>query len=153
MGRKIISGYSGKMSRVFIGNTAGTSVNEFCAEDWEISEVGQEEDTTNTCSAGASEQEIGIKNLEGNINYTWDVANNPYDDPPNLDVGSKHPGTKLYVHAAPGVGLANGPYWLLNLQVIEHSNSMPVRGKVSGTIRFKSYGTYSLPTGEDSSGA
>lgn len=140
MGRKITSGYNGKMGRLFIDG------NEFCAEDWDIAEESDFEDVTNTCGAGAEEEESTFKRLSGNINYTWDVANNPHADPPNLSVGTKHPETKLYVNSTPGVGLEDGPYWELTLQVRRHSNAIPVKGKVSGTIEFRSYGTYSLPT-------
>ena len=68
MGRKIIAGYSGQMSRVFIGG------NEFCAEDWEIEEIAEEFDVTSTCSAGVEDIDFGVKHLEGSINYTWDVT-------------------------------------------------------------------------------
>lgn len=147
MGRKAISGASGKHGRLFIGE------QEFCAEDWEIQEVGEEEDTTSTCSAGNAEQEIGVTQLQGTINYSWDVTRNPYVGPPNLYVGSKHAETKLYIHATPGEGLEDGPFWALTLQVMQHSFSIPVKGKVAGTIEFKSHGTYTRPTGNDSSGA
>ena len=146
MGRKMVSGSSGKMGRLFIGG------NEMCAEDWEINEVGDEQDTT-TCGGGAGEQEIGVTWLEGSINYTWDVADNPYVGPPRLNVGSKHADTKLYMHAASGLGFQDGPFWGLTLHVLNHQHSVPVKGKVAGTISFKSHGAFTLPTGEDSSGA
>lgn len=147
MGRKIVSGASGKMGRLFIGEA------EFCAEDWDIKESGDEQDTTNTCGGGAGEQEIGVTWLEGSINYTWDVADNPYVGPPVLSIGSKHANTKLYMHSSPGVGLQDGRFWAFTLHVVDHSHSVPVKGKVSGTISFKSHGSFTLPTGDDSSGA
>jgi hypothetical protein len=147
MGRKIVSGQNNKTGRLFIAG------NEFCAEDWDIAEVGNEEDTTNTCGAGAAEQEIGMKRLEGTINYTWDVANNPWNNPPNLGVGTKHETTKLYINSTGGVGLEDGPFFQFTLHVLNHSNSIPIRGKVSGAVGFASHGTYILPTGNDSSGA
>lgn len=148
MGRKIVSGGGGgKMGRLFIAG------NEFCAEDWDIQEVGDEQDTTNTCGGGTGEQEIGVTWLEGTINYTWDVANNPWNDPPDLSVGTKHETSKLYVHAASGEGLEDGPFYQFTLHVLNHQNTIPVKGKVTGTITFKSHGAYTLPTGNDSSGA
>jgi len=145
MGRKVVSGSKGKHGRLFIGGT------EFCAEDWDISEVGDEEDTTNTCSAGYAEQEIGVTRLEGTINYTWDILNNPFDTPPNLGVGAKHASTKLYVNATAGSSAEDGPYWDFTLHVLGHQNSIPVRGKVTGTINFASHGTYTLPSGDHAS--
>ena len=135
------------MARLFIGE------NEFCAEDWDIQEEGDEEDTTNSCGGGNTEQEIGHTWLSGSINYTWDVADNPFVNIPVLDVGSKHAETKLYVHATSGVGTQDGPFWAFTLHVLTHANTLPVRGKVTGVITFKSHGSYTLPATEDSSGA
>lgn len=147
MGRKAISGASGKHGRLFIGE------QEFCAEDWEIQEIGEEEDVTSTCDAGNASVEIGVTQLQGTINYTWDVTRNPYVGPPALNVGSKHAETKLYVHATSGEGLQDGPFWDFTLIVIQHSFSIPVKGKVAGTLEFKSTGSYTNPIGNDSSGA
>lgn len=147
MGRKIVSGANGKMGRLFIGN------HEFCAEDWDIQEVGDEEDTTNTCGGGSTDQEIGHTWLEGSINYTWDVADNPFVGPPALNVGSQHAETNLFIHASSGLGNQDGPRYNLTLHVLNHSNAIAVRGKVSGTFTFKSKGTFTLPSTEDSSGA
>jgi len=101
----------------------------------------------------AAEQEIGVTRLVGTINYTWDVANNPWVNPPNLSVGQKHANTKLYVNATSGAGLEDGPFFLLTLHVLNHRNNVPVKGKVSGVISFASHGSYTLPAGNDSSGA
>ncbi|NIQ15941.1 MAG: hypothetical protein GTO02_16565 [Candidatus Dadabacteria bacterium] len=148
MGRKVISGFSGKMGRLFI------EANEFCAEDWEIEEIAEEHDTTNTCSAGVEEVEFGVKHLEGTINYTWDVANNPWDTTtPNLGAGTKHGDSKLYLHAASGAGSQDGPFFQFGLAIQRHRNSIPVKGKVTGVITFRSYGTYTLPTGHQTSDA
>lgn len=144
MGRKAISGAAGKHGRLFLDG------NEFCAEDWDIREIGEEEDTTSTCSAGQAEQEFGVTQLEGTINYTWDVTNNPFDNPPNLKVGEKLTAL-LYVHALPGVGLQDGPFYSFTLHVTQHSLSVPVKGKVAGTVEFKSHGSYTLPTGDSNS--
>lgn len=147
MGVKVVSGRNGKMGRVFMGG------NEFCGEDWEIEETGTEEDTTNTCSAGKKEQEIGNTQLNGTFNYTWDITANPWIAIVDLSVGQKHALTKFYIHATPGDGLEDGPAFTFTLHVMSHSNSDPVDGKVTGTITFKSFGDYTLPSASDSSGA
>ena len=139
MGRKAVSGWNGLMGKLFIGGT------EFCAEDWDVQEVGEEADTTNTCSAGYGEQEIGVKHLEGTINYTWDVAQNPWSAAPAMDVGTKHAGTRLYPHTDSDD--QTEPHFGLTLHVLNHQNGVPVRGKVSGTVTFKSHGIYTLPSG------
>jgi len=148
MGRKVVSGYTGKMGRVFIG------ANEFCAEDWDITHNAEAHDTTNTCGGGAEDVEFGVERLEGTINYTWDIANNPYATPlPNLAAGKKHAETKLYINAASGIAGQDGPFFHFNMAISSHSNSIPVKGKVTGTITFQSYGTIVLPTGSETSGA
>lgn len=139
MGRKLVAGFDGMMGKLFIAGT------EFCAEDWEVNEVGEESDTTNTCGNGYAEQEIGIKQLEGTINYTWDADRNPYSDVPSLAVGQKHAGTRLYPNTDGDD--QNEPHFALTLHILNHRNSIPVRGKVSGVIQFKSHGAYTLPTG------
>jgi hypothetical protein len=146
MGLKVVSGSRGKMGRLTI------RTNEFCAEDWEIEETGTEEDTTNTCSEGFKEQEIGNTQLNGTINYTWDITANPWNHVADLSVGQKWSDTRLYVHSSPGAGFEDGPRFTFTLQVLSHSNSVPVDGKVTGTITFKSFGSYTLPSIESSSG-
>lgn len=143
MGRKIVSGFEGQMGRLFLAG------NEFCAEDWDIQETANEEDTSNTCGAGYAEQEFGVRRLEGTINATWDASVNPFTDPPDLFVGAKYPSTLLYVHANPGVGNEDGPYFNFTLQVGSGLQvSVPVKGKLALTVPFMSFGSYTLPTGE-----
>jgi hypothetical protein len=142
---KYVSGNANKQGRLFLDG------NEFCAEDWEITESADEEETTNTCSAGQEEFMTTTRRLEGTINYTWEASNNPMDNPPNLGAGTEHPSTRLYLHASPGVGNQDGPFYELNMKILSHRVAVPVKGKVAGTITFKSTGPYILPTGEDSS--
>lgn len=139
MGRKVVSGWNGLMGHLFMDG------NEFCAEDWEISEVGEEADTTNTCGQGYAEQEIGTKHLEGTINYTWDAEKNAFSATPNMAVGTKHTNTRLYPHSDGDD--QTEPYFGLTLHVTNHRVGVPVKGKVSGTITFKSFGAYTLPSG------
>jgi len=142
MGRKLVSGASGKMGRLFLGG------NEICVEDWNIEEIGDEHDTTNTCGAGAAEQEYGVTQLQGSFTFTMDVTLNPFLTPwPNLTVGKKHVSSKFYLHALNGVGLEDGLFYDFTLQVGSGVNvTVPVRGKVTVTLPFKSSGSYTLPT-------
>jgi len=143
MGRKIVSGFEGKMGRLFLAG------NEFCAEDYNWQEEANEEDTSNTCGAGYAEQEFGVRRITGSINATWDASVNPFTDPPDFFVGAKYITTKLYIHSAPGVGLESGPFLQLTLQVGSGlSVTIPVKGKVAVTIPFMSFGTYILPATE-----
>jgi hypothetical protein len=147
MTAKAVAGRKGKIHRAFIGG------NEFCIRDLDISEVGDEEDTTSTCDAGNDNADIGNTHLEGSFNYQWDVTDNPFDDPPNLDVGQVHGSSKIYVHSTGGAGAEDGPYWGLTMLITRHQCNMPIRGTVNGTVTFRSKGAYTLPTGDDTSSA
>jgi len=146
MGRKIVSGFGGKMARIFMGGA------EFCAEDWDITETGDEVDTTNTCGAGAEETAVTTTRLEGTINYTWDAEDNPWASIPNFNVGQEVVAV-MYVHATSGTGNEDGPNFSFTMRILTHANSFPVKGKVTGTVSFKSIGSYSTPSDEISSGS
>ena len=143
MGRKVVAGDFGKIHRMFLAG------NEFCVEDSDIQETANEEDVTNSCGAGFAEQEFGIGRLEGTLNATWDVSANAFNDPPALRVGAKFAGSRLYVNSTGGVGLEDGPYFLLTLQIASGLRvAFPVRGKVALTIPFVSFNSYTLPQSE-----
>lgn len=143
MGRKIVQGFEGKMHRVFLEG------NEFCVEDGDIQETANEEDTSNSCGAGYAEQEFGIKRLEGSLKATWDASVNPFTAPPDLFVGAKYEDSRIYVHSSAGVGLEDGPYFVLTLQVASGLKvTFPTRGKLSVEFSFYSFGSYTLPTSE-----
>ena len=143
MGRKIVQGFEGKMHRLFLAGS------EFCIEDGNIQEEKNEEDTTNSCGAGFAEQEFGVGRLTGSLKATWDASVNPFTDPPDFFVGKKFPASRIYVHATPGVGLQDGPFFLLTLQVGSGLDvAFPVKGKLGLTIPFISFGNYTLPVGE-----
>lgn len=139
MGRKVVSGWNGLMGHLFMDS------NEFCAEDWEINEVGEESDTTNTCGEGFDEQEVGSRRLEGTINYTWDAEKNAFSVAPTMAVGTKHPNTRMYPNSDGDD--QTEPHFGLTLHVLNHRVGVPVKGKVAGTITFKSHGRYTLPSG------
>lgn len=143
MGRKIVSGSLAKMGRVFFGDV------EFCAEDWDITHSADEEEVTNTCGAGAEEFETTTARLEGSINYNWDASDNPWELPlPDLSAG-REIATKLYINASPGGDPnPNGPFFDFTMKIISHQNTVPVKGKVTGVVTFKSTGTFILPIGQ-----
>jgi len=154
MGRKVLSGAQGRHGRLFIGR------NEYCVTSYNITEAADEEDTTNSCSAGNAEQEYGVSQLEGSIELDWDIAASPYRDPAAISAGSKHALSYLFIHA-PGTAtddldslIAGGsPYYLLTLQINNIAVTNPARGKVTVSFDFKSFGSYTLPTQSMSSGA
>ena len=150
MGRKVLGGATGKHGRVFIAE------QEFCVTSWNVSEVADEEDTTNSCSGGNAEQEYGVTQLEGSIEADWDITASPMRTPPTLKAGSKHSDCYLFIHAGTGdltsILAAGTPSYQLGMQINNVSVTNPARGKVTYSFDFKSFGTYSLPTQSMSSG-
>ena len=144
MGRKLVSGAKGFSGRVFILGT------EICVESWEVTSTADEEDVTNSCSMGIAEFEYGVVQHEGSLEGTWDVAQNPYDSPPNLQAGTQGSAT-LYVHSNAGSEGPDGPNFSGSLAVVSTTISVPARGKVAYSVNFKLTGTVSYPTGNPSS--
>ncbi len=151
MGRKVLGGAQGRHGRLFIGE------QEFCVTSWNVTETADEEDTTNSCSAGQAEQEFGITQLEGSIEADWDIAASPYRTPPAIAAGSRHANSYLFIHAETGdlqALIAGGsPFYKLTLDINNIAVTNPARGKVTYSFDFKSSGSYLLPTQSMSSGA
>lgn len=146
MGRKAVSGHNGYRGRVFYAS------NELCVTSWSLDLTVDEEETTNSCSAGGKDYEYGAVGGTGTIEADWDVTANPFDDPPNITLGEKVT-LLLYVHSAPGVGAQDGPFWSFTAAVTSISMSVPATGKVTYTMNFTVNGTITYPTGDLSSGA
>lgn len=140
----MVSGHEGKTGRSFIDG------NEYCNTQYSVKEVAEEEETTNSCSAGHNEYEYGNTHLEGSVEADWDVGVNPFSDTPVLRAGQEYD-FKAYVHSLPGVGLANGPNWIMNMKVNNVEVMVKSKGVVTVKFDYKSTGPYSYPSGSDSS--
>lgn len=145
MGRKVVSGHSGRTGRVYINGS------ELCVTSQKWKEVADEEEVTNSCSAGYAQFEYGNRHVEGSIEADWDIAANPFLDPPLLRAGFEY-SMKLYIHSDPGT-TPSGPY--LDIGIADPSGyakfndidvTVPAKGKVSYSFSFKSSGPYTLPT-------
>lgn len=145
MGRKAIGGYKGYTGRVFVDDT------EVCVEQWQGTHSAEFEDTTNTCSAGGTDQEPGPEMFEGSLSATLDITQNPYDDPPNLDPGNAVT-LKLFLHSSQDAG-GDGPFFQFEANISEIQWTVPAKGKVGFVCNFKSKGAITKPTGNVSSGA
>ena len=140
MGRKVVSGHGGYMPRTFING------NEFCNTSYNYTEMAEEEETTNSCSAGKNEYEYGNSHIEGSIEADWDIAANPFIDPPELRAGQEY-AFLGYIHSAPGAGAQSGPKLEIDKMKINNVRvTAPAKGKVTVSFDFKSSGPYTLPT-------
>jgi hypothetical protein len=138
MGRKVVSGHGGKMGRTFING------NEFCNTSYNYVEMAEEEDTTNSCSAGFNEYEYGNRHIEGSMEADWDIGANPFIDPPELRAGQEYAFIG-YIHSQPGA-TPSGPRLEMDKMKINNVRvSVPAKGKVTVSFNFKSSGNYTLP--------
>lgn len=145
MGRKVIDQAHGKTGRVFVNG------QEICVTSWNITVSCDEEEVTNSCSAGSKEFEYGAEEASGTVEAQWDITTNPFSDAPTLRNGMTVT-LKLYVHSAPGVGLADGPFWLLTAKVNGIKNGVTAKQKVMWSFDYKSSGAGAItyPSGGDS---
>ncbi len=151
MGRKVLGGAQGRHGRLFIGQ------QEFCVTSYNVTETADEEDTTNSCSAGNAEQEYGITQLEGSIEADWDISASPYRTPPAISGGSRHANSYLFIHAETGdletLTAGESPFYKLTMDINNIAITNPARGKITYSFDFKSNGSFLRPTQSMSSGA
>lgn len=138
-----ISQHKGRTGRVFFDGT------ELCVTNWEATHSAEEEDTTNSCSAGFSEFAYGTEMVEGSVSADWLVTVNIFDDPPNIRAGT-FAILKLYIHSYPGVGNESGPFYTFSAGINNVKLSVPAKGKVSYSFDFKSDGIVTFPVGGES---
>ena len=139
MGRKVVSGHGQKMGRCFI------DAIEVANTSWNVSEIAEEEETTNSTSQGYNEYEYGNKHLEGSIEMDWDISLNPFVGPPVLASGGEY-AFNGYIHAAAGDGNEDGPQFQIDKMRINNLRvTIPAKGKVTFSFDFKSKGPYNIP--------
>ncbi len=140
MGTKAVGGANGKHGRVFIGSL------EICVTEWNLTESAQEEDTTNSCSAGKREFEYGIREANGRLTMDLDLSQHPLDNPPSLVPGTKTSTVTLYEHSVTGASPA-GPRWIFtSIGITSVEVTVPAAGKVTYVINWRSSGAYTNPS-------
>ncbi len=139
MGTKAVGGANGKHGRVFIGSL------ELCVTEWNLTESAQEEDTTNSCSAGKREFEYGIREANGRLTMDLDLSQHPLDSPPGLVPGTKTGTVTLYEHSVAG-GSPAGPRWVFtSIGITSIEVTVPAAAKVTYVINWRSSGAYTNP--------
>ena len=111
----------GKDGRVIAGSTT------LYIEEWAFDPSIDLEQVGNMESGGFKEKLVGEKDGSGTLTMTWDAANPPLTDPPNLTIGTSV-ALKLYVDKATGV------YWNIPKAII---TSTPMRANVGTKISFE----------------
>jgi len=111
----------GKDGRVIVGATT------LYAEEWSFEPSGDLEALQRFEASGFKEKLAGFKDGSGTIRMTWDAANPPLTDPPDLNIHSRV-AMKLYIDGGGGV------YWNLPIAVI---TSTPMTASASSKISFE----------------
>jgi len=142
MGSKAIAQSKGRTGRVFFDGM------ELCVTNWTATHTADEEDTTNSCSAGFSEFSFGTEMVTGSVTADWDVTVNIYDDPPNVRAGT-FADLLLFVFSGPGVS-TSGPFYSFNAGINNVVITSPAKGKVTYGFDFKSNGKITFPVGGES---
>lgn len=138
-----ISQHKGRTGRVFVDSF------ELCVTGWEATHSAEEEDTTNSCSAGFSEFAYGTEMVEGSVSADWLVNVNIFDDPPNIRAGT-FAILKLYIHSYSGSENESGPFYQFSAGLNNVRLTVPAKGKVSYSFDFKSDGVVTFPVNAES---
>lgn len=153
MGTKAVGGANGKHGRVVFYNSATFGSFELCVTEWSLTEQAQEEDTTNSCSAGRREFDYGAKWIDGKFTLDLDLSAHPLDDPPNLKAGQLVDATVfLHEHTSNPLAQADGFWTLSSFRIMSVEVTTPATNKIVYVINFKNSGTYSYTPQQISSG-
>lgn len=122
----------GMGGRVIVGST---TLN---AEEWRFEPVGELEQVGHMESGGFKEKLIGWKDGSGSIRMTWDAANPPMADPPNLHIHEQI-ALKLYIDKTGSV------YWNIPKAFV---TSVPLTvnadTKITFEANFETSGTFNM---------
>jgi len=122
----------GKDGRVIVGATT------LYAEEWSFEPSGDLEEVSNFEGSGFKEKIPGLKDGSGTIRMTWDAANPPLTDPPNLNVHSQV-ALKLYIDKGAGA------YWNIPKAFITSTPMVvPAGAKISFEASFETSGTFNM---------
>ena len=126
---------SGKLSRVQIGNGSGGFATLNCKE-CDITEQGDDIDTTNFEAQGYETGIIGIQSMTFNVKSDWDHGQNYYSVP-GIYPRSDLPTFKAFENQV------DGETWTAALcRILSSQNGMPTKGAVSFNFNGKSNGQY-----------
>ena len=136
MGTKAVGGANGKHGRVTLGNSSSSAL-EICVTEWALTVNVNEEDTTNSCSAGKREFEYGAQWVEGILTMDLDLSAHPLDNPPNFIAGQLlGEALTLYEHTSTISGTVT--HWtLVNVKITQTQVTSPAASKVVYVISFK----------------
>jgi len=129
---------AGKGARLQIG---GTNLN---AKTANVTERGDDLDTTNFEAQGFETGTIGVQVCEQEIESDWDAGRNYYDNPPGIYPRDDLANVVIYEN------VNDGRFWSFpTSRVLSSRNIISVRPLVGFNWSGKSNGTYTRPTGSN----
>jgi len=129
----------GKNARVQVG--AGPTIMK--KSDWTNTLSGEDADDTNFESGGNEEGQVGITRIEWTLKGNWDLAANPYDNPPGFYPRNDLATLKFFPSQS-NTGIFN----LLPLaRVLSTAVNCNVKQNVTVDASGRSQGPYTLATG------
>ncbi len=112
----------------------------FTSKKWVVTPKVDALEITNFESGGFADWIGGITECDGTVDFDWDSANDEFANPPNITPGAIGGILKLYTNDT------TSPFWYFpSILIVETPQTSEVRGVITGTMTFKSKGTFSLP--------
>lgn len=115
-------------------------VYTFTAKKWAVTPKVDALEITNFESGGFADWIPGITECDCVIDFDWDSANDEFLNPPNLTPGAIGGRFRLFTNGT------NSAFWdFPNTLIVDTPQTAEVRGLVTGTLSFKSKGTFIPP--------
>jgi len=125
---------SAKNAKVRIGSYVLT------AKVWRVDPKGDAYDITNFEGGGYADWGSGILEAEFTVEGDWDSANDPYTNPPNLNVGTVISTVNLYTN-----GTSSASWNFPTALIIATPQNAEVRGYISFAFTAKAKGSFTSP--------
>ncbi len=110
------------------------------AKKWQVTPKVDALDITNFEGNGFADWIGGIIECDGTVDFDWDSADDPYANPPSIFPGSIGGHLELFTS-----GLASPSWDFPSILIVEVPQTGEVRGLLTGSMTFKSKGTFTLP--------
>lgn len=136
---------SGAIGQFRSGKNARVSVSgaNLLQNEWDVTDRGDWQDTTNFEDSGEEQGLVGIEGLDYNVKGDWNAETNVYDDPPGIFPQDAFPDLQLYENISDNV------FWDIPFSaIVSAQNGATVRGKVTFGWTGKAQPGWIRPTGD-----
>ena len=131
---------SGKLGRITIGGTI------YALNKWDVDPEAEIGETTNFESGGYYQDDVGILKATGTAGGLWNARTNYFDSPPGIVAGALLSTIVFYISTVDNV------FWSFPLlRVVGTPQTSEIKGWVSFSFKWNSFGSWAYPTGSVSS--